>query len=60
MRECRELEERYESDFTIQILEAAEYLDGACVEAEKRISEKDQTLLLAKVSQYESLSPQDH
>ena len=52
VRECRELEERYESDFTTQILDAAEYLDGACV-LEKYVSEKDQTLLLAEVSQYD-------
>ena len=30
-RECRELEERYESNFTIQILQTVDYLDGACV-----------------------------
>ena len=52
--ECRELEERYPSDFTTQILEAAEHLDSACVlrEAEKHIVNKDQALLLAEVSQY--------
>ena len=54
VRECRELEERYSSNFTTQILEAAEHLDGACVlrEAEKYIIKKDQALLLAEVSQY--------
>ena len=56
--ECRELEERYSSNFTTQILEAAEHLDGACVlirEAEKYIIKKDQVLLLAEVSQYHHL-----
>ena len=33
VRECRELEERYSSNFTTQILEAAlaEHLDGAAM-----------------------------
>ena len=47
VRECRELEERYQSDFTIRILEAAEHLDSACV----LIVNNDQALLLAEVSQ---------
>ena len=52
--ECRELEERYWSDFTTQFLEAAEHLDSVCVlrEVEKHIFNKDQALLLAEVSQY--------
>ena len=51
VRECRELEERYSSNFTTQILEAAEHLDGVCVlrEAEKYIIKKDQASLLAEV-----------
>ena len=51
VHECREWKERYESNFTTQVLEVKEYLDGPCVlkETEKYISEKDQTLLLAKV-----------
>ena len=57
VRECRELEERYSSNFTTQILEVAEHLDSACVlrEAEKYIIKKDQALLLAEVSQYHHL-----
>ena len=40
VHECRELEEKYQSDFTIQILEAAEHLDSACVlrEAETKFN----------------------
>ena len=54
LRECRELKESYQSDFTTQILKAAAHLDSACVlrEAEKHIFNKDQALLLAEVSQY--------
>ena len=57
MCECRELEEKYGSDFKTQILKAAEYLDGACVlrEAENYIIKKDQALLLAEASQYHHL-----
>ena len=52
MYECRELEERYRSDFTTQILETSDHLDSTFVlrEAEKYIVQKDQTLLLAEVS----------
>ena len=57
VREYRELEERYSSNFTTQIFEATEHLDGACVlrEAEKYIIKKDQALLLAEVSQHHHL-----
>ena len=51
-----ELEERYKSDFTTQILEAAEHLDSVCVhrEAEKYIK-KDQALLLAEASNIDKI-----
>ena len=29
--ECRDLKERYKSDFTMQILKTVEHLDSACV-----------------------------
>ena len=35
VRECRELEERYGSDFTAQILESADHLDGTCINSQK-------------------------
>ena len=43
VHECRELEERYGSDFTAQILESADHLDGTCIlrRAEKCIKQKD-------------------
>ena len=46
IRECSELEERYGSDFTTQILKSADHLDGTCVlrRAEKCIKQKDQAL----------------
>ena len=59
MRKCRELKERYRSDFTTQILEPTDHLDDTCVlrEAEKYIVQKDQTLprLLAEVSKYQHI-----
>ena len=52
VRECRELEQRYSSNFTTQILLAAETHDGSCIlrEAEKYLVKKDQDLLVAGVS----------
>ena len=57
MWDCRELEEWYRSDFTTQILETSDHLDGTYVlrEAEKYIVQKDQTLILAEVSKYQHI-----
>ena len=67
MRECRELEQRYSSNFTTQIrvnteerlhgrrgLLSTETHDGSCIlrEAEKYLIKEDQDLLLAGVLQY--------
>ena len=54
VRECRELEERYKSNFTTQVLEATEYQEGVCIlkEAEELITKKDHELSLAKVEKY--------
>ena len=52
VRECRELEERYTSDFTSQILNIEEPGDGVEIvrKAQEYIIKKDQALLMAKVS----------
>ena len=57
VRECRELEERYRSDFTSQILNAEEFTDSAGIvrEAQDHILREDRTLLLDKVSKYQHL-----
>ena len=54
VRECRELEERYKSNFTTQVLEATEYQEGVCIlkEAEELMTKKDHELSLAKVEKY--------
>ena len=57
MRECRELEERYKSNFTSEILSDNEPADGAghhlIRSALKIINKKDQLLLLEKISKYQ-------
>ena len=55
--ECRELEERYKSKFTLQILNAKEPVDGLEIirKAQMYINKKDQALLLNKIS----VPPQD-
>ena len=52
VRECRELEERYKSNFTSDILSANGLADGLNIirNAQKIINKKDQLLLLQKVS----------
>ena len=54
VRECRELEERYKSDFTSQILKVEEFADRLEVTrvAKNYIIKKDQALSLDKVSNY--------
>ena len=54
VKECRELEERYKSSFTSQILNVEESADSLIVvtEAQEYIIKEDQTLLLNKVSNY--------
>ena len=54
VRECREMEQRYKSNFTTQILDAIEHHEGKCIlkEAEEFITQKDQELSLAEVSKY--------
>ena len=51
------MEERYKSTFTSQILSAEEPADGLDIirKAQEHIIMKDQTLLLAKVSNYQYL-----
>ena len=55
VRECRELEERYKSNFTSEILSANEPADGLDIirSALKIINKKDQLLLLQKISKYQ-------
>ena len=55
VRECRELEERYKSDFTSAILSAQESRDGLEIirNAQRIIKKKDRLLLLCKASQYQ-------
>ena len=55
VRECRELEERYKSNFTSDILSANELADGLNIirNAQKIINKKDQLLLLQKVSKHQ-------
>ena len=55
VRECRELEERYKSDFTSEILSASEPADRLEIirNAKKFINKKDQMLLLQKASKYQ-------
>ena len=55
--ECREMEERYKSSFTSQILNAKEPAAGLEIisNAQKQINVKDQALLLNKVSNYQYL-----
>ena len=55
VRECRELEERYKSDFTSAILSAQESGDGLEIirNAQKIIKKKDRLLLLCKASKYQ-------
>ena len=57
VRECRELEERYKSNFTSQILNAKEPAVGLEIirNAQKHINATDQALLLDKVSNYQYL-----
>ena len=57
VKECRELEERYKSSFTSQILNVKDSADGLIVirEAQEYIIKEDQTLLLNKVSNYQFL-----
>ena len=57
VKECRELEERYKSSFTSQILNVKDSADGLIVirEAQEYIIKEDQTLLLNKVSSYQFL-----
>ena len=52
VRECRELEERYKSNFTSEILNSNEPADRLDIirNAQKIINKKDQLLLLQKVS----------
>ena len=54
VRECRELEERYKSNFTSEILNSNEPADRLDIirNAQKIINKKDQLLLLQKVSKY--------
>ena len=54
VRECRELEERYSSNFTTEILITSEPEDKADTieEAERTITKKDQALLLNQGSKY--------
>ena len=54
VRECRELEERYKSNFTSDILSANELAEGLNIirNAQKIINKKDQLLLLQKVSKH--------
>ena len=55
VRECRELEERYKSNFTSAILSAKEPEDGLDIirNAQNIINKKDQSLLLLKASKYQ-------
>ena len=55
VRECRELEERYKSNFTSAILIAKEPEDGLDIirNAQNIINKKDQSLLLLKASKYQ-------
>ena len=55
VRECRELEERYKSNFTSEILNSNEPADRLDIirNAQKIINKKDQLLLLQKVSKYQ-------
>ena len=55
VRECRELEERYKSNFTSAILSAKESEDGLDIirNAQNIINKKDQSLLLLKASKYQ-------
>ena len=57
VRECRELEERYKSNFTSAILSAKEPEDGLDIirNAQNIINKKDQSLLLLKASKYQCL-----
>ena len=54
VKECRELEERYKSSFTSQILKIKEPADGLDVirKAKEHITREDRALLLNKVSNY--------
>ena len=56
VRECRELEERYKTNFTSAILSATDQ-DGLDIirTAQKSINKIDQSLLLQKISKYPSL-----
>ena len=55
VRECRELEERYKSNFTSDILSANELADGLNIirNAHKIVNRKEQLLLLQKVSKHQ-------
>ena len=56
VRECRELEERYKSNYTSAILAAGdEDASNIIRNAQRSIRKKDQSLLLHKVSKYPSL-----
>ena len=56
VRECRDLEERYKTNFTSAILSATDQ-DGLDIirTAQKSINKIDQSLLLQKISKYPSL-----
>ena len=58
VRECRELEGKYKSDFTSQILSASDPTTGLCVlkEAEDHIQKEDKALQLKKTSKFNHLT----
>ena len=58
VKECRELEAKYRSDFTSQILNATDPTTGTCAlkEAEDHIVREDRALQLQKTSQFSHLN----
>ena len=58
VKECRELEAKYRSDFTSQILNTTDPTTGTCAlkEAEDHIVREDRALQLQKTSQFSHLN----
>ena len=58
VKECRELEAKYRSDFTSQILNATDPTTGTCAlkEAEDHIVREDRALQLQKTSQFNAIA----